>query len=151
MKSINNFMAEVKRECRAAQTEPQTVLAIAEPPQSVITTIYSNKLIKTCVKSLRTQVKVIKSHEESQVLATNTVDGLAVYWLDTVKHSIKLALQARKQGGYIKPKEMKAIEKAIIKHLNFMLPSLAYYVDLLGCKPIDVDAINDGLVEDYTL
>lgn len=46
---------------------------------------------------------------------------------------------------------MKAIEKAIIKHLNFMLPSLAYYVDLLGCKPIDVDAINDGLVEDYTL
>ncbi|MGC9494426.1 hypothetical protein ACP45A_17255, partial [Vibrio genomosp. F10] len=43
-------------------------------------------------------------------------------------------LQNRKQGGYIKPKEMKEIESAILKHVNFMLPTPAYYSELLQGK-----------------
>ncbi|WP_217532679.1 hypothetical protein [Vibrio metschnikovii] len=146
IKSLNNFMAEVKREVRALIAPAQEADQQAYPVESSKTAICFDKLINTCVKSLRTRVKSMQADERAQVATNQSLDGLADYRLNTVKQSIKLALQARRQGQYIKPKEMKTLEKAIIKHLNFMLPSIAYYADLLD-TPSQLEVKSESCME----
>ncbi|MGC9401128.1 hypothetical protein ACP43V_01675 [Vibrio genomosp. F10 str. 9ZC157] len=76
----------------------------------------------------------MKTQEEVRVLGELDVSCVKPLRIDAVKHAISIALQKRKQGGYIKPKEMKGIESAILKHVNFMLPTPAYYSELLQGK-----------------
>lgn len=134
-KSINNFMAEVKREVKASKLESEDVHSIA--PHMVSPNpikLSQDRLIQTCVKSLRIRIETMKSKEEEQVLATKSFDRVSDHRLSAVKYSITLALQARKQGVYIKPKEMKSLESKVLTHLDFMMPTLAYYAELLENK-----------------
>lgn len=141
-RSINNFMAEVKKELRlstqeltdGAEVDSGDLVANAEKSNVTIQSVFRpcyDKLIQTCIKSLRTQVASIKEQEKKQVVDLNDVEFIKLARLKTVKHSISHVLQTYKHTGYIKPKAMREIETAILKHLNFMLPSIAFYSDLL--------------------
>ncbi|MBY5947895.1 hypothetical protein [Photobacterium rosenbergii] len=133
-KSINNFMAEVKREIRLSKDDhcdaEQAVKSIL--PDFIKHS--HDKLISGCVKSLRARLEVMKSQEEEKVLESKELSVINSFRTNVIKHAISLALQARKQGSYIKPKEMKDIEASIGKHLNFMMPTMAYYSELLDSK-----------------
>ncbi|MFS1460752.1 hypothetical protein BCU40_005915 [Vibrio lentus] len=131
-KSINNFMAEVKREIRASKVEEGDCKPTLQLPTPI--KVSNDKLIQGCIKSLRTRLPVLKSQEETHVLETHEFDDINFNRLEAVKHSISFALQARKDGVYIKRNEMKELEQAILKHLNFMLPTMAYYSELLVNK-----------------
>ncbi|MEZ8950780.1 hypothetical protein AB6E77_19060 [Vibrio sp. 10N.247.311.18] len=131
-KSINNFMAEVKREIRASKVEEDDCKPTPQLPNPIV--VSNDKLIQGCIKSLRTRLPVLKSQEETRVLETHELEDINSNRLDAVKHSISFALQARKDGVYIKRNEMKELEQAILKHLNFMLPTMAYYAELLVNK-----------------
>ena len=131
-KSINNFMAEVKREIRASKVEEGDCKPTLQLPTPI--KVSNDKLIQGCIKSLRTRLPVLKSQEETHVLETHEFDDINSNRLEAVKHSISFALQARKDGVYIKRNEMKELEQAILKHLNFMLPTMAYYSELLVNK-----------------
>ncbi|MCU8061003.1 hypothetical protein L5L91_09580 [Shewanella sp. SM55] len=120
-----------------APTLPQTeaVSDISMQPAELSAVACFERLIQTCTKMLRTRIEVMKAREEARVLEAGKVEVATQYRLDEVKQAIKLALQARKPAGYIKSKEMKAIETAVIKHLNFMLPTLAQYAEMISGKP----------------
>ncbi|EPW6429582.1 hypothetical protein [Vibrio alginolyticus] len=131
-KSINNFMAEVKRELRASKEE------LSEPGLKVKPRLpfqmSNDKLIQGCVKSLRTRIDTLKTQEETLVLETESVEGINSARLDTVKYAVSVALKTRKQGVYLKRKEMKEIEDTVMRHISFMLPTAAYYAELLNSK-----------------
>ncbi|WP_299792367.1 hypothetical protein [uncultured Shewanella sp.] len=141
-RSINNFMAEVKKELRLADTEvidddsllPNTGSQNEKMPISIKEVFKPSydKLIQTCIKSLRTRVETIKAQEKQKVEESNDVDFIKSSRLAVVKHAISHVLQSNKQAGYIKPKTMREIESNILRHLNFMLPSIAFYSDLLA-------------------
>lgn len=133
-KSINNFMAEVKRELKASKLEPEEVLKPAKVKLTDFIKQSNDKLIQSSVKSLRTRITTLKSQEETLVLETKSIESVSSKRVEVVKHAISYALQARKQGAYIKAKEMSEIEKTVTTHLNFMLPSMAYYAELLDGK-----------------
>lgn len=150
-KTINNFMAEVKRELRASKQVPEQCEQKAKPRLPF--QLSNDKLIQGCVKSLRTRVETLKSQEEALVLENKNVDGINKARLDTVKHAVSLALQTRKSGVYLKRKEMKEIEDTVMRHLNFMLPTAAYYAELLDSKnkyqpkssaPLPVETVMNG-------
>lgn len=86
------------------------------------------------MKSLRARIDTIKSKEKERVLTTQTLNEVGEYRLSAIKHAVSLVLQARKQGVCIKSKEMKTIESKILTHLDFMMPTLAYYAELLENK-----------------
>ncbi len=86
------------------------------------------------MKSLRARIDTIKSKEKERVLTTQTLNEVGEYRLSAIKHVVSLVLQARKQGVYIKSKEMKTIESKILTHLDFMTLTLAYYAELLENK-----------------
>ncbi|MGF1719129.1 hypothetical protein L4D20_03685 [Vibrio kyushuensis] len=135
-KSINQFMAEVKRQIRLAKLDDDSELE--QPSKSTIQKTFNlssnDKLIDTCIKSLRVRIPTMKTQEEVRVLGELDVNCVKPLRIDAVKHAISIVLQNRKQGGYIKPKEMKEIESAILRHVNFMLPTPAYYSELLQGK-----------------
>lgn len=138
-KSINNFMAEVKREVKASKLEGEgegegTQNIAPQMQLSNPIKLSQDRLIQSCVKSLRARIDTMKSKEEEQVLATKSLNEVGEYRLSAIKHALSLALQARKQGVYIKSKEMKTIESKILTHLDFMMPTLAYYAELLESK-----------------
>lgn len=133
-KSINNFMADVKREVKASKLE--TVEAQKPSKTNLINFIKqsNDKLIQGSVKSLRTRIPTLKTQEETLVLESRNLEGINTKRLEIVKHSLKHILQSRKQGAYIKAKEMANIENTVMTHLNFMLPTMAYYAELLNNK-----------------
>lgn len=150
-KSINNFMAEVKRELRASKQEPEQTEQKEKPRLPF--QLSNDKLIQGCVKSLRTRVETLKSQEEALVLEHKNVEGISKARMETVKHAVSLALKSRKSGVYLKRKEMKEIEDTVMRHLNFMLPTAACYADLLDSKnkyqlkssaPLPVEEVMNG-------
>lgn len=135
-KSINNFMAEVKREVKASK-EVLELEQIAPVVKISLPTLFKqsqDKLIQNGVKLLRMRLDAMKSKEEEKVLEEKSVDIVNAYRCEVIKHVLSQALQSRRQGGYIKPKDMKDLESKIATHLNFMMPTLAYYSDLLSSK-----------------
>ncbi|MEZ9141684.1 MULTISPECIES: hypothetical protein [unclassified Shewanella] len=145
IKSINNFMSYVKKELRAVGAESELNTADQTPSiQSVFQPSFE-KLIQTCIKSLRTRTSSISEQEKIKILELNDIDFIKKDRIKIVKHTISHTLQSNRQRGYIKPKAMKEIEASIIKHLNFMLPSMAFYSDLIVSANSD-DKVNDDLV-----
>ncbi|UGA53709.1 hypothetical protein [Vibrio sp. VB16] len=135
-KSLNNFIAEVKRELRSVTSE---VVQLEESIQPTLPTVVKqshDKLINSCVKSLRTRISVLKSQEKAKILKAGTVGGLKALRTDTIKHSIKAALQSRKQGCYLTPNELKKLEEVVKNHLDFMMPTTAYYATLLESRNV---------------
>lgn len=133
-KSLNNFMADVKKELKASKVVPQppieqkTPVAIRQQKDSL------NKLVQSCIKSFRTRIEVLKQREEEAVINEQSLDVISSLRNEVVKHSLSHALQGRKNLGYIKPREMKELEGKLLKHLAFMLPTLAFYSDLISAK-----------------
>jgi len=133
-KSINNFMADVKREVKASKLETVETLKPAKANLINLIKQSNDKLIQGSVKSLRTRIPTLKTQEETLVLESRNLEGINTKRLEIVKHSLKHILQSRKQGAYIKAKEMADIENTVMTHLNFMLPTMAYYAELLNNK-----------------
>ncbi len=148
VKSINNFISYVKKELREAgadtgikpTSKPHTIQSVFQPSYE--------KLIQTCIKCLRTRVSSIAEQEQTKTLELNDVEFIKADRLKIVKHTISHTLQSNRQAGYIKPRAMKEIEKSILKHLNFMLPTMAFYSDLVvnnaNKDKVNLDVENDA-------
>lgn len=134
-KTLKNFMADVKRELKAnkAKHPPHHELSPKAAMAKAITPSHE-KLTENCIKTLRSRLTTIKPQEQEQVLKSKALDVVASYRHDIIKGAIARALQDRKQGAYIKPQEMKKIEKKLSQHLDFMMPTLADYSALLESK-----------------
>lgn len=134
-KSFDNFIADVKRELKASKIACS--LSDADPtelePCEPIDDAY-DKLIQSCVKTLRTKLGIMKSKEQEKVLESRTIDVVNDYRNEIIKSTIALAIQSRRPSDYIKHQEMKNIENKVLKHLKFMMPSLAHYSELLDSK-----------------
>lgn len=153
-KSINNFMAEVKRELKASKNSEDDVMELDKSTLTNMVKLTNDKLAQNCVKSLRTRITVLKAQEKESVINSKCINGLNLKRIEIVKQSISLALQARKQGAYLKAKELKTIEGVVHNHLNFMLPSMAYYAELLNstskdrqteAQPTKTESLNNGI------
>ncbi|MFA0465440.1 hypothetical protein AB4524_00880 [Vibrio breoganii] len=150
-KTFNNFIAEVKREVKAIDLVEEPEATRTQVPKTVIAYKETNdRLIQSSVKSLRGRIDSLKTREEEQVLETRALECVNALRSDTVKHALALTMQARKQGAYLKPKDIKILEGKIRNHLDFMMPTMACYGELLNSKnkysvtkPSTLVAVND--------
>lgn len=149
-KSINNFMAEVKRQVTASRLKQKEAEAEAgsetdapevsqtsgqsKSPVLNLVQMSHDKIIAACIKSLRTRLDTMKSKEEALVLETKSMDEIKKFRINEIKHSITIAHQSKKLPIYFKPKDMKAIENKILQHLDYWMPTLACYSSLLNNK-----------------
>ena len=134
-KSLTNFSADVKRELKASRLNIVTSDEVEpEPPIVNYLSVPHEKLLKGCIKSLRARLDTIKSKEQEKVLESRSLEGIAPYRENVVKRAVELALQVRRSNDYIKTKEKKNFEAKVAKYLDFMMPTLAHYSELLEAK-----------------
>lgn len=134
-KSIDNFMADVKRELKASKIDPS--LDNETPPKpkpSEPVDKYHDKIVQSCVKTLRARLSMLKLQEQEKVLESRSVDDITDHRNEVVKSMVALTTQARKPSNYLKHQEIKSIEHTVLKHLKFMMPTLAHYSELLESK-----------------
>lgn len=132
-KSLTNFRADVKRELKASKiTQAIRDEPVTEPPCRDYLSASHEKLIKNCIKSIRSRLSAIKSKEQEKVLESRSLDVIASYRENVVKRAIEQALQIRRSNDYIKTKEKKAFTEKVAHYLNFMMPTMACYAELLG-------------------
>ena len=134
-KSLKNFIADVKRDLKASKKSsiPNNNMMLKSAFSNSMISCHE-KLLQRCIKSLRLRLNIMKSQEQDTVLSELSLCVIQGNRQDIVKQAIARALQERKQGAYIKPKEMKKIEKKLRQHLDFMMPTLADYSALLDNK-----------------
>ncbi len=134
-KSIDNFMADVKRELKASKIDSNLDDETPSTPQSSEPLDeYHHKIVQSCVKTLRSRLSMLKLKEQEKVLESRSIDCIADHRNEVVKNMVALTTQARKPTNYLTHQEIKSIENTVLKHLKFMMPTLADYSELLENK-----------------
>lgn len=141
MKSLVNFKSDIKREIKRLQTEALEQDSDKPAEQSdqehkkdhILKEAYK-RLIMTSIKNIRSKIDIFKSREEEFLLEHRCLDGLKQFRLDNVRHVISQVIQQRKSGTYLKHSEKKSIENEVLRHMNFLMPSIAYYSDYMNKK-----------------
>lgn len=151
--TFNNFTSEVKREVKAIKNTSEPKKRSPYPTKTTFIKIAaSDRLVQSSVKAIRSRLESLKSREEEQVLASKSLESVNTYRADIVKQTLTLTMQARKQGAYLKPKEVKELEAKIRNHLDFMMPTMACYSNMLNAKTKysnveSLVAVNDEKIE----
>ena len=132
-KSINNFIAEVKRAIREINTPKEATNPVTKAPNKVSSavTMYLDKLAQTAIKTLRGQVEVLTEKEEKAVLEQQSIDVVDEFRSNLIKKSTLQNHGSKRTNRYLKHREYKVMEQNIRKHLDFMLPTRAFYAELL--------------------
>ncbi len=135
IKSGKNFMAEVNREIRKSQEviEPPNAPIILPAEQQSFHSKHS-KLIRNLAKYIRQTRPSLMAKETKITQETQNTEGLLSHRKTLKENLVKNALKARKTDEYITPKEIRFIEEELNKHIEFTLPTLAYYSEQLAEK-----------------
>lgn len=101
-RSLTQFSSDVKREIKASKLQIITSDEVEpEPPFANYLSVPHEKLVKGCIKSLRTRLETIKSKEQEKVLESRLLEVIAGYRENVVKRAVELALDARRNNDYI--------------------------------------------------
>jgi hypothetical protein len=135
IKSGKNFMAEVNREIRKAKEVLESPIdPIIYPIEQQSLQSKHSKLIRNLAKYIRQTRPSLIAKEITMVEETQNTDGLLAHRKTLKEVLVKDALKNRKTEGYILPKEIRFIENELNKHIEFTLPTLAYYSEQLSEK-----------------
>jgi len=131
-RSAVNFIADIKRELKVNDIS-QAPLLVCESRSKVVLhkAVVCEKVASQSIKNIRSRVSSLISHELGLVKNNNSVDIVDSYRLTTVKNTINYVSKRLKPPFYATKKELQAIEDAVLKHVDFILPSKAYYAQAL--------------------
>jgi len=131
-RSAVNFIADIKRELKVNDIS-QAPLLVCESRSKVVIhkAVACEKVASQTIKNIRSRVSSLISHELDFVQKNNSVDVINSYRITTVRNTISYVSKRLKPPFYATKKELQAIEDAVIKHVNFILPSKAYYAQTL--------------------
>jgi hypothetical protein len=152
-------MAEVKR---AVKESDKPLSELEEKKGNVESSVAStkrvnvsgerqDKVVQSVVRAMRNRIEVIKTKEEKMVMESMSLDEIGNSRKSVIKEGIDLALKSNRQGAYFTQKELKTMSQLVEEHLDFMLPTIAYYSDKIHestrrnerlVKPTSTDSIS---------
>jgi len=133
--SQHNFMSMVRQEIRLIDKDvsPEPVLQKNNKLDVQMHKKHNTeKMLKSILKSLRHIVAAIKKREEKLVIEAGTIEPVSAHRKALIIDSIQRAKRDNSILGYLTNKEMKALEKELKLHIDFMLPSVADYTQTLS-------------------
>ncbi len=142
IKAFNNFKSDIKREIKRLQEQELIDHCVQvdsdeslseKKKQAQLKEVYK-RLIMTCVKNIRVRIETLKSREEEFVFENRSLESLKDFRINNIRLVISQAIQSRKAGEYIKSRDKRTIEQEVMRHFDFLMPSMAYYADYLDSK-----------------
>ena len=133
--SQHNFMSMVRQEIRLIDKDvsPEPVLQKNNKLDVQAHKKHNTeKMLKAILKSLRHIAESIKKREEKLVVEAGSIEPVSAHRKLLISDSIQRAKRDNGILGYFTNKEMKALEKELKLHIDFMLPSVADYTQTLS-------------------
>ena len=131
-KALENFMSQVRGMIRAAEKQYPLEVKVCEANPKQPHVCSHEKMINSIVKNMRLMAADLQDKEIEMVFEQQSVDGISEHRQQLIKKAIGTALSHRKGGSYLTPSVMRCIEKDITHHVDFILPTVAHYADLLA-------------------
>lgn len=131
-KALENFMSQVRVMIRAAEKQYPLEVKVCEANPKQPHVCSHEKMITSIVKNIRLMAADLQDKEVEMVFEQESVDGISEHRQQVIKKAINTALSHRKGGSYLTPSVMRCIEKDISHHVDFILPTVAHYAELLG-------------------
>ncbi|HIF9152498.1 TPA: hypothetical protein ACX6PW_001133 [Photobacterium damselae] len=135
-KALENFMSQVRGMIRAAEKQHPLEVKVCEANPKQPHVCSHEKMISSIVKNIRLMAADLQDKEIDMVFEQGTVDGISEHRQTLIKKAITTALSHRKGGRYLTPSVMRCIEKDISHHVDFILPTVAHYAELLSKSKI---------------
>jgi hypothetical protein len=133
--SQQNFMSLVRQEVRAID-EKVNALEIKHdrtPTNKEIKLKFSReKILIVILKSLRNIVPSLESREYKLVIDAASIEPISAHRKLLIDESIKRVRRDQKGLAYMPIKELKTLKKDLKIHIDFILPSVAYYAKRLN-------------------
>jgi len=133
--SQHNFMSMVRQEVRVIDkgiSQGPTMQGNNKIDLQMNKKLNTEKMLKAILKSLRHIATSIEKREEKLVIEAGTIEPVSAHRKALITDSIQRAKRDNSILGYLTNKEMKALEKELKLHIDFMLPSVADYTQTLS-------------------
>lgn len=135
-KALENFMSQVRVMIRAAEKQYPLAVKVCEANPKQPHVCSHEKMITSIVKNMRLMAADLQDKEIEMVFEQQSVDGIGEHRQQVIKKAINTALGHRKGGRYLTPSVMRCIEEDISHHVDFILPTVAHYAELLSKSKI---------------
>lgn len=160
--SIKNCKSEVKRLIREHEKNHTDIereeLMFKPNPKG----LQIDAMIMKCIRNIKSRLGAIKAKEQALVDDMQDVNAIKPYREQVVKDAISYFLKKQKKQTYVMPSEIKKITNALMEHLNFIMPSVAYYADklkseqqntteklsIISIDPIKANKVNNDMIHD---
>lgn len=150
-KAKENFMSLVKKEIKKAEESENQSLMQTESEsdetaekgeiasqRDLAELKMMNKISDYAVKSLQNRISAIQKIEEEQAKQRADLSELKAVRIEEIKKLLQKNLHdLRHQYQYLKPKQIKWLEKELLEHANFMLPTIADYAQQLKITDVE--------------
>ncbi|WP_292253040.1 hypothetical protein [Marinospirillum sp.] len=142
-KSLLNFIGDVKAELHRLEQqelETRTATDVIESPPSTLQPgqepgqeVQIQRMAQTIIKSIRMNFDRIKDREYNMFFEQETPDAaqIAQFRADFVESEFAKAMKNKKDTDYFTKAAIKKGKDQVMEHLDFMLPTPAYYHEQL--------------------
>ncbi|PVZ70394.1 hypothetical protein DC094_07315 [Pelagibaculum spongiae] len=125
-------MADVKTAIKnASLPRPSRPANNVPPPGQARKQFYFDKLYDAAVKALRNKIDEFAENESKIICSENDLEMLKPSRLALAEQLLSYAKNNDKRSAYLTNKDIKELTTKILKHINFMLPSAAFYSEQL--------------------
>ncbi len=130
--TLKNFRGEVRKQWKQAQK------ALTEQPiseeyidEEVVDVYQYEDLILAIVKPLRAKLEILKQKELALVIKENSVEVTKLYRKSLIDSMLNSLVGHKNRSKYLKSATKRAIRKEFKIHIDFMMPAITFYADLI--------------------
>ena len=149
-KSGVNFIGDVRSALKMQNISPDvTVRPVKLNTVQHLQKSFFDKVIDSCLRNLRSTTSTIAKREKKVVLENGHTNDLKRGRNKIAEMVIKRAKSQVKQKCYLPHSENLSLNAQVLQHLDYMLPPLAYYAELL--KETNLASNKDDSVIEQTI
>lgn len=134
-KAGDNFMADLRCALKAACVKRQPKMVMSKRTNIVrVKAQYIEHFMAACIKAVRTNIQQYTEKEKSWVVKENSIKNLKIQRKNLAARIFEQTQKTYRNQQYITGSDSNMIKGEILKHLCYMLPNTADYIDVLKPK-----------------
>ncbi|MGL5948410.1 MAG: hypothetical protein ACRCYV_05025 [Aeromonas sp.] len=130
-RSKDNFLSKVRGQLRDAEQVSEVPTMAPPPAKAGPCPQQRNKLIAHIIRNFRSQLSALKDKERAMVLTLGSVFEIMPFRRALISAALDEGLRGPCRLGQLTRAERRAVSEEISRHVNFMLPDLGFYAQLL--------------------
>lgn len=134
-RSGDNFMADLRCALKAAHLKREPKIELSKRMNTTQLKIqYIENLTASCIKTVRTNIEQYTEKENMLVIQENSISNLKPLRKNLATKIFEQTKRANNHQHYITGADSNLVKAEVLKHLNYMLPNAADYVQALKPK-----------------